>query len=268
MNVILWQPITYYKNNLTQQLLLGGFYGILLTLVVINLVLIFILKNVSYQYYILFIISLTGQYFIRDDLAFQYLWPEFPEYNLSILLMCLGIALVSCTSFFISFLQIRIYSPQFYKLMNWFRWSAMGYILVYLYLPFRISIITIVFLSIIMCTLMIFTSLYTLYKGFISSRFAILALGCFLLGMAIWCVTAFALLPINLFTKEFARVATIGLLLFLAITLGDNINLLKKERNQLASGQKKLALIVENSSEFISITNLNRLIGSINIKKQ
>jgi len=257
INTILWQPITYYENNLTQQLLLGGFYGILLTLLVINLVLIFILKNVSYQYYILFIISLTGQYFIRDDLAFQYLWPEFPEYNLSILLMCLGIALVSCSSFFISFLQIRIYSPQLYKIMNWFRWSAAGYIFVYWYFPPHISIITIIFLTIIMCVLMIYASSYTLYKGFISSRFAILALGCFLLGMAIWCVTAFALLPINLFTKEFARVATIGLLLFLAITLSDHINLLKKERNQLASGQQKLALIVENSSEFISITNLN-----------
>ncbi|WP_193897422.1 7TM-DISM domain-containing protein [Dolichospermum sp. LEGE 00240] len=257
INAILWQPISYYENNLTQQLLLGGFYGISFTFVIINLVLIFILKNVSYQYNILFIISLTVQYFIRDDLAFQYLWPEFPEYNLSILLICLYIALVSCCTFFISFLQVRVYSHQLYKLMNWFRWTAVGYIFVYWYFPLRISIITIVFLTIIMCVLMIYASSYTLYKGFISSRFAILALGCFLLGMTIWCVTAFALLPINIFTQHFARVTTIGLLLFLAITLGDHINLLKKERNQLASGQKKLALIVENSSEFISITNLN-----------
>ncbi|QEI40533.1 Sensor histidine kinase YycG [Dolichospermum sp. UHCC 0315A] len=257
IDVILWTPLAYYKSSSTQQLLLGGFYGILLSSVIINLLLVCLLKDVVYQYYVLFLIGLTGQFFIRYGLAFQYLWPEFPGYNIPVLLIFLCIILVGCSSFFISFLQVRVYSHQLYKLMNWFRWTSVGYTLFNWYFPVRNSIIIIMLLLIIMSIVIIYASFYIWSKGFTPARFAILAFSCFLLGIAMLCATYLGWLSVNPLTEEFIRLEVIGLLFFLAIALSDHINLLKEQRNELASEQQKLAMIVENSSEFITITNLN-----------
>lgn len=257
IDVILWTPLAYYKSSSTQQLLLGGFYGILLSSVIINLLLVCLLKDVVYQYYILFIIGVSGQFFIRYGLAFQYLWPEFPGYNIPVLLIFLCIILVGCSSFFLSFLQVRVYSYQLYKLMNWFRWTGVGYTLFNWYFPVRNRIIIIMLLLIIMSIVMIYASFYIWSKGFTPARFAILAFSCFLLGITMLCATNLGWFSVNPLTEEFIRLQVIGLLFFLAIALIDHINLLKKERNQLVSEKQKLALIVENSSEFISINNLN-----------
>jgi PAS domain S-box-containing protein len=257
MDVILWQPINYYQNNLTQNLLFGGFYGILLTYAVINLVLVLLLKDVNYQYYILFLISLNIHYFIRSGFAFQYLWPEFPRYNIPTLLISASMTLLGLSSFLMSFLPVRSYSHQLYKLMNLFCWICGGYMFFPVFFPVRINIISTVILSIVICMLMSYACLYTWYKGFIPARFAVLAIGWFSLSTGIWSIRSFGVLPVNLFTELFYRFGSLCLLLLLAVALSDHINLLKKERNQLASEKQKLALIVENSSEFISITNLN-----------
>jgi PAS domain S-box-containing protein len=141
--------------------------------------------------------------------------------------------------------------------MNWFRWTGVGYTLFNWYFPVRNRIIIIMLLLIIMSIVMIYASFYIWSKGFTPARFAILAFSCFLLGIAMLCATYLGWLSVNPLTEEFIRLQVIGLLFFLAIALIDHINLLKKERNQLVSEKQKLALIVENSSEFISITNLN-----------
>jgi PAS domain S-box-containing protein len=264
MNVILWQPVTYYQNNLTVQLLIGGFYGILWTLVGINLMFALLLKDISYGYHVVSLIALTTNYFIRDGLAFQYLWPKFPEANISIMLIFAGIALASASSFYISFLPVRLYSRQLYTLMNWVRWMCMGYTLMACFSPFSKTIIAGQVLIIIVCGLLNYACLYTWHKGFMPARFAILGWGSLLLGTSIWCLKAFALLPANIFTQEFHRLGLLGLVSFLALALADNINLIKEERNKLQSEQQKLALIVENSSEFMSINNLNGEIFFIN----
>ncbi|QYX29814.1 7TM-DISM domain-containing protein [Sphaerospermopsis torques-reginae] len=257
MNVILWQPVTYYQNNLTQQFLIGGFYGILLIIIGINLLLVLLLKDIIYRYHVVSLIALTANYFIRDGLAFEYLWPKFPEWNISIMLISAGIALASASSFYISFLPVRLYSRQLYTLMNWVRWICVGYTLIACFLPFSKTIIAGLLLVIIVCGLVNYACLYTWHKGFMPARFAILEWGCILLNTSIWCLKAFALLPANILTEDLHRLGLIGLASFVGLALADNINLIKTERNKLQSEQKKLALIVEKSSEFISINNLN-----------
>jgi two-component system, sensor histidine kinase LadS len=257
IDVILWEPLTYYENNLITELLLGEFYGIILTLLAINLLLLFLLKDVNYQYYVFFLIGFAGVIFIKDGFALRYVWPESPQWNFPALSISIGISLASATSFFISFLPVRRYNHQLYQVMTWFRWVCVGFLCIAWLLPFRNSIIAAQILVICLSGLMSFACFYTWYKGFIPARFAILGWGCLFLGITVWSIKSFGILPVNLFTEEFQRVGIVGFIFFLAIALADNINLLKNEVKHLESEQRKLALIVENSVEFVSITDLN-----------
>ncbi len=64
-----------------QYWLLGGFYGILLIMLVYNLFLYFFLQEKSYLYYVLYVLSGALLFLSEDGLGFQYLWPGAPGFN-------------------------------------------------------------------------------------------------------------------------------------------------------------------------------------------
>ncbi|TVT39473.1 hypothetical protein FNT36_17655 [Hymenobacter setariae] len=64
-----------------QYWLLGGFYGILLIMLLYNLFLYFFLKEESYLYYVLYVLSGALLFLSEDGLGFQYLWPNSPLFN-------------------------------------------------------------------------------------------------------------------------------------------------------------------------------------------
>ncbi|RTQ48979.1 hypothetical protein EJV47_15425 [Hymenobacter gummosus] len=61
--------------------LLGGFYGILLIMVVYNLCLYFFTHEQTYLRYVLYVLSCSLVFLSEDGLGFQYLWPDYPWFN-------------------------------------------------------------------------------------------------------------------------------------------------------------------------------------------
>ncbi|GAB3823301.1 7TM diverse intracellular signaling domain-containing protein [Hymenobacter jeollabukensis] len=61
--------------------LLGGFYGILLIMVVYNLCLYFFTHEQTYLRYVLYVLSCSLVFLSEDGLGFQYLWPGHPWFN-------------------------------------------------------------------------------------------------------------------------------------------------------------------------------------------
>ena len=64
-----------------QYWLLGVFYGILLIMVVYNLILYFFLKESTYFFYVLYVLSGALLFLSEDGLGFQYLWSVSPGFN-------------------------------------------------------------------------------------------------------------------------------------------------------------------------------------------
>ncbi|RZK51243.1 MAG: hypothetical protein EOO59_15320, partial [Hymenobacter sp.] len=64
-----------------QYWLLGGFYGVLFIMLLYNLFLYFFLKERSYLYYVLYVLSGALLFLSEDGLGFQYLWPGSPRFN-------------------------------------------------------------------------------------------------------------------------------------------------------------------------------------------
>ncbi|WP_400191411.1 7TM diverse intracellular signaling domain-containing protein [Hymenobacter sp. B81] len=61
--------------------LLGGFYGILLIMVVYNLCLYFFTGEQTYLRYVLYVVSSSLVFLSEDGLGFQFLWPNAPGFN-------------------------------------------------------------------------------------------------------------------------------------------------------------------------------------------
>ncbi|MDB5272024.1 MAG: chromosome partitioning protein ParA, partial [Chitinophagaceae bacterium] len=71
----------YIETHTKGYLFLGLIYGILFLMAVYNLILYFSIKERTYIYYVLYILSAAFFISRKDGLAFQFLWPHFPWLN-------------------------------------------------------------------------------------------------------------------------------------------------------------------------------------------
>ncbi len=91
----IWDIHSFARSSGTESVLLGGFYGILGLLLVLNLIFWFILRDRLFIIYALFLVSLALALFPANGLASLYLFPDTPL--LSYMMSLIGISLIMIT---------------------------------------------------------------------------------------------------------------------------------------------------------------------------
>ncbi len=102
-----------------QYWLLGLFYGILLIMVVYNLILHFFLRERTYLYYVLYVLSGTLLFLSEDGLGFQYLWPGAPGFNHFIGAVAPGLLLLTFGTYASGFLDTASRLPGVHRAGRW-----------------------------------------------------------------------------------------------------------------------------------------------------
>ena len=102
-----------------QYWLLGIFYGILLIMVLYNLILFFFLKERTYLYYVLYVLSGTLLFLSEDGLGFQYLWPGGPGLNHFIGAAAPVLLLITFATYASGFLDTASRLPALHRIGRW-----------------------------------------------------------------------------------------------------------------------------------------------------
>ena len=102
-----------------QYWLLGGFYGIVLIMLVYNLFLFFFLKEKSYLYYVLYVLSGALLFLSEDGLGFQYLWPGGPGFNHLVGVAAPVLLLLTFSQYARTFLETSSRQPRLDRLIRW-----------------------------------------------------------------------------------------------------------------------------------------------------
>ena len=102
-----------------QYWLLGMFYGILLIMVLYNLILFFFLKEQTYLYYVLYVLSGTLLFLTEDGLGFQYLWPYGPGLNHFFGAIAPLLLLLTFATYASGFLDMASRLPTLHRLGRW-----------------------------------------------------------------------------------------------------------------------------------------------------
>ena len=102
-----------------QYWLLGIFYGVLTIIVLYNVVLYFFLKEQSYLYYVLYVLSGTLLFLSEDGLGFQYLWPGAPKFNHFIGAAAPVLLLVTFATYASGFLDTASRLPTLHRAGRW-----------------------------------------------------------------------------------------------------------------------------------------------------
>jgi hypothetical protein len=222
----------FFHYALTEYFTYGLFYGIILIFSFHNLLMFLAVKKRQYLYYVLYILSVGFYELSIDGIAFQYIWPTSPHWNQ----YAYGIALYFISFFALVFtkalLNVRVRAPKLYQLINVV--IVIRTIFFIYCLTFNNSLFYYKFIEFIPLSIAFITGITIWAKGFKPARFFVLGYTFLTLGFIIKALTVLGLARFvpGIITNYSLSVCFVLEMTFLSFSIGDQIRLLRKEKEE------------------------------------
>lgn len=260
--IIIWDQEAFMDKTQIEFLLLGIFYGISIVMILYNLFLYISLRLKSYLFYVLTItFTLLGKISI-NGLGYQYLWPNFPQWNIISTTIWVAIASIFILIFTRYFLDVDQYIPTFKRYYYTFIPLNM---LIILTIPFSrfVALYLMIIISVATFALAIVTASICLYRGAREARFYLLGWFIFLTGVSITMLERAVVIPYSVITEYAGQTALTFEVVLLSLALADKFNIMRQEKRtaeRKALESQELALqnlkqADELKDEFLAITS-------------
>ncbi|SFE84745.1 7TM diverse intracellular signaling domain-containing protein [Thermoflexibacter ruber] len=233
------------EQSAENKFLQGIFFGFVILVILYNLFIYTIVKDIGYLLYV-FSCFFTGlSNFYMKGFLYQYLFPEYPSLNSFINynnLICLVV--IANIAFAMQFLRIK----RYFKFSYYIGISLISFLAALILLnligfrQFTFISSQIIFLCI--AVLGVYVPYYIYKKGFLPARFFLLAWIGVILGGVIDVLKTNQFLPTNIFTNNAYQIGTALEMLLLSFALADKINLYKEDR--LKAKEENLNLMQKN----------------------
>ncbi|MBW0148954.1 sensor domain-containing diguanylate cyclase [Marinobacter arenosus] len=233
--VDLWQTQRFYEKDqysLAVQIL---FAGIMLALAVYNLFVLLVVREVSYVWYVLNVVTITIVQLALHGVTFQFLWPQAPRLNNLVLATTITLNVAFVLLFTYSFLNLRLRG----RFLRWFTLSGAGLAFLLCATSLMVSYGTAMRLAVLMIAIAAPSALaigiYLWARGDVLARVYTLAWSVLLLGHAMLVLNKMGILPRNVlfeYAPQFG--AALEVLLF-SFALAYRINLERQQRFQAQS---------------------------------
>ena len=231
----------------------GGIYmGIMLVMILYNLFIYRIFKDKSYILYSIYITLTMLTQASLQGYTFQLLWPNLPWLAVYSSFLFPSLVSLAGLEFFKEFLRLKERNPKaYYFSFFFFIPYSLSIILSFIGL-YKMSFMLMEITSSIVSVFMLYIA-YKIYKrGFSEARYFLIGWSIFLIGVCIYVLKDFGILPYNVFTRYTMHFGTAAEVILLSFALADRINILKKEKEQsqttaLLALQENEKLIIEQN---------------------
>ena len=177
---------------------LGFYYGALGMMLIFNLFVFVMLRDIAHLYYSLFLLARGFLFFSLNGFAFMLLWPESPW------LHSISPVLISCVIFYFSlqvtqsFLETIRFTPILHRLMNLTKIASVLFAILILF-NFSQVLIPLAFLLAVLCNfLMIFGSVEYILRGYRPALLFLIARFFSLISFTILVLSALDIIPVVL----------------------------------------------------------------------
>ncbi|KAB2814247.1 sensor histidine kinase [Phaeocystidibacter luteus] len=231
-------------DNSRKGVFLGIYIGVIFVMFFYNLFVYITTKDVSYLYYILYILFIGLAQASLEGLTFQYMFPTSPAwYNASSVFFS-AFAGFSAIAFAKVFVKTKEFTPRMHKGLIIFQVIYGASIVTYLFGAVALSY-TLVDTGALTVSIyaLIFVSIIA-RKGYRPAKFFLLAWTVFLSGLFVFALRNFGVIEYSFWSKSILEIGSGLEAILLSIALADRINTLKKEKE--ASQEEALRVSVEN----------------------
>ncbi|TGK19978.1 PAS domain S-box protein [Leptospira fluminis] len=271
-----FSPEKFAEHAFGEQLALGMYYGSMLIMVVYNLFLFVSIRDRSYLYYVIYILSYILFQFTLNGLSFQYLWRDSVVWGNFSLPLLIFFGLLSASVFGRSFLDAARHTPKTAKVYYLlFGLQIFGMISSLAFLNYRASIMASLVLMFLTWGFLIFNGVQCILAGRREARFFLLAWSVLIFFSFIFGIRSFGFLPDNFVTLYGIQIGSVMEVGLLSLGLADRIKRLSEElgarveeldrtRTEAEASEAKYRSLFEAEEDFLFSIDQNWTILAAN----
>jgi len=250
MNILLtlWSVGAFTQKDHDAQFGLGIYYGFIIVMILYSSLMLLSLKDISYLYYLLFIVSFGLFQVTLSGSAYEYLWPRLVWWNNYSMPVFVAFSGIGVSLFTRTFLTTRVNAPRLDKLFLVVVILCLISSLTSFAGFYSLAIRTSSALAMVTMLVSILAGIICMKKKYRPARYFMLAWSMFFLGVIINVLRAFGILPANIFTLSGPQFGSSLTMILLALALANRVNIMKAET---AEAQERYRAIFENANEGI-----------------
>ena len=224
------------------------FTGAMMALALFNLLILLVVRDAAYGWYVLSIVSNTMVQLTMNGLTFQWLWPAAPEINNIALVLFLSSSLVFVAGFTNSFLRLRHYGfwiaiiPRIIIVTG-----SMLFVAAFI-LPYNAALLLVILAAFVASPLMFFLGVYSWWRGNVLARIYTAAWGVLLVGYTLQTLSKMALLPRTTWVEYSPQVGLMLEAVLLSFALAYRINL---ERRARLAAQEEALMVQREANQML-----------------
>lgn len=210
----------------------GIYFGVMIVMLLYNLFVYFSVRDKSYLYYVQYIFWVTLTQATLQGYGHRFLWGHSAWLTQNMVNLCGALSGISTVIFVQSFLHTRKNLPKLHPVLNLIIWTD---VLAIVFLMFGKPYISyhIIDTAAGPGSLFVLYVAYRLYrKNYKPARFFLLAWTLFLLSICVFVMKDYGLFTYNVITYRFLQVGSAAEAILLSFALADNINILKREKEE------------------------------------
>ncbi|WP_449243018.1 7TM diverse intracellular signaling domain-containing protein [Desulfovibrio sp.] len=235
----------YTAKRRTHALAQGAYYGVMLAMLVLNLLLFLTLRDKSHVWYLLYVLFVSA-YFLSYN-GYLDRWPFHFQggAELTARLLVIGAFICCAAQFTRTFLLTRTIAPEADVALRVVLFAALTVMALTPALPQRHVVRIFSLFGLCSPFIAVWCGALCLKRGFRPARFYLAAWAGLALGGVIHSLLFLKLLPFNDFTATAFQGSTAVEAVILALALADRIRVLRLEREKLALAEERLRSVLE-----------------------
>lgn len=230
--IVLRSVNRFIKYALDEYFIFGIFYGMILVFSFYNLMMYLAVRQVQYLYYVLYNLCVGLFEMCIDGVAYQYLWPNAPEWNQ----YAYGIALYGVSIFALQFTRTLLYThrkaPKLDKVLLGIMVLRTVFFLVCLF--FKKEWFIYKFIELIPLSAAFYSGIYIYRKGYSPARFFVLGYAFLSLGFLHKLLLMLHVEGLNfgVITYYSLSICFVLEMVFLSFAIGDKVRILKRRKEK------------------------------------
>ena len=231
--IVLRSMDRFISYALNEYFYFGIFYGMILVFSFYNLIMFISMRQIRYLYYVMYNLSIGLFEMSSDGIAYQYLWPDSPDWNQVAYAFALCATSIFALLFTRSLLFVKTKAPQLNRLI-------LGIItlriLFFCYcLLFDQTLFSYKFIEFIPLSVAFFTGIYIYKKGYLPARFFVLGYSFLFLGFMLKFLIMLGYAGLNFGVVSYYSLSFCFVMemVFLSLAIGDKVSILKLKKDKV-----------------------------------
>jgi len=229
INLSLLDPDELTGEVSREQLAYGVYFGCVMMLMVWSGLVFVAVRDAAFLAYFGYVATFGLYMAVNMGIAFQYLWPDSPNWGNTVLPILLCLAEVAALQFSITILRARDYTPRMERVARALQILGLVAIALTPSLPYAVLIRPVTFLILVTVIFMIAFGIVALLAGSRPARFYVVAWGAFLAGSIVFLLKTFGIVPHTSMSQHSWQVGALLEMILLSMTLSSRMTELKQQ---------------------------------------